>query len=132
MAAAQPCATPKDPEPPPAGGAGGTRRQVSDIDAARGVIRVRGKGGKVPDAPLPAQTDVADVVRRVHARALVWLRRHRYLDQRRAEDRGNEPAAETPVDALARAPWRPARSSAGPSRPGSTPARTWTARSRAL
>ena len=30
------------------------------------------------------------------------LRRHRYLDERRAEDRGNEPPAETPVDALAR------------------------------
>ena len=57
---------------------------------------------RVHEAPPPAQTDVADVARRVHDRALVWLRRHRYLDERPAEDRGNEPAADTPVDALAR------------------------------
>jgi hypothetical protein len=38
----------------------------------------------------------------VHDRALVWLRRHRYLDERPAEDRSNEPAADTPIDALAR------------------------------
>ena len=30
------------------------------------------------------------------------LCRHRYLDERRAEDRGNEPPADTPVEALAR------------------------------
>lgn len=30
------------------------------------------------------------VVRRVHLRALVWLRRHNYLDERPAEERGND------------------------------------------
>ena len=54
------------------------------------------------EAPPPAKTDVALVAQRVHDRSLVWLRRHRYLDERPAEDRGNEPAADTPVDALAR------------------------------
>jgi hypothetical protein len=34
--------------------------------------------------------------------ALAWLRRHRYLDESPAEDRGNEPASATPIDALAR------------------------------
>ena len=57
---------------------------------------------RVHEAPPPAKTDVADVARRVHDRALVWLRRHRYLDEHRAEDQGNEPPADTPVDALAR------------------------------
>jgi hypothetical protein len=47
-------------------------------------------------------TDVALVAQRVHDRSLVWLRRHRYLDERPAEDRSNEPAADTPIDALAR------------------------------
>ena len=50
----------------------------------------------------PAKTDVAGVVRRVHDRAVVWLRKHRYLDERPAEDRGNEPPAVTPVEGLAR------------------------------
>ena len=33
---------------------------------------------------------------------MLWLRRHRYRDERRAEDRGNEPAVDTPASALAR------------------------------
>jgi hypothetical protein len=70
--------------------------------AVDGVFEEHGEGVRLHEAPPPAQTDVADVVQRVHDRALVWLRRHRYLDERPAEDRGNEPAAETPVDALAR------------------------------
>ena len=42
--------------------------------------------------------------RRSHAppSVLAWLRRHHYLDERPAEDRSNEPAPDTPIDALAR------------------------------
>jgi len=36
---------------------------------------------------------VAEVARRVRDRALLWLRRHGYLDERAAEERGNEPVA---------------------------------------
>ena len=35
-------------------------------------------------------------------RALAWLRWHRHLDERPAEDRSNQRAADTPIDALAR------------------------------
>jgi hypothetical protein len=70
--------------------------------AVDGVFEKHGEGVRLHEAPPPAKDDVATVVQRVHDRALVWLRRHRYLDERRAEDRGNEPAADTPVDALAR------------------------------
>src|SRR5262249_14531418 len=66
------------------------------------VFQKHGEGVRVHEAPPPAKTDGGDVARRVHDRALVWLRRHRYLDERPAEDRSNEPAADTPVDSLAR------------------------------
>jgi hypothetical protein len=70
--------------------------------SADAVFEKHGERVRMHEAAPPAQTDVAGVARRVHDRALVWLRRHRYLDERPAEDRGNEPPAETPVDALAR------------------------------
>ena len=70
--------------------------------SADAVFDKHGERVRMHEAPPPAQSDVADVARRVHDRALVWLRRHRYLDERPAEDRGNEPPADTPVDALAR------------------------------
>ena len=66
------------------------------------VFEKHGASVRLHEAPPPAKTDVTDVVQRVHDRALVWLRRHRYLDDRRAEDRGNEPSADSPVDGLAR------------------------------
>jgi hypothetical protein len=76
------------------------------VDAARyheGVTRRhRTDGNPAPLAPPPAKADVVDVARRVHDRALAWLRRHRYLDERSAEVLCNEPAAETLIDALAR------------------------------
>lgn len=56
---------------------------------------------RVHEAPPPANTDVAEVVRRVHERALVWLRKHRYLDERPAEERGNDAPESTPIDAFA-------------------------------
>lgn len=60
---------------------------VVGVDA---VFEKDGEGARIREAPPPAKTDVADVAQRVHERALVWLRRHRYLDERPAEDRGNE------------------------------------------
>ena len=66
------------------------------------VFEKHGDGVRLHDAPPPSKQDVGDVVQRVHDRAIVWLRRHRYLDERRAEERGNEPPARAPIDALAR------------------------------
>ena len=74
------------------------RATPQSVDA---VFERHGEGVRTHEAP-PAKTDVADVAQRVHDRSLVWLRRHRYLDERPAEDRSNEPAADTPIDALAR------------------------------
>jgi len=69
--------------------------------AVDGVFEEHGEGVRLHETPPPAKDDVATVVQRVHDRALVWLRRHRYLDERRAEDRSNVPAPDTPIDALA-------------------------------
>jgi hypothetical protein len=41
-------------------------------------------------------------VRRDAEGAPTWLRRHRYLDERPADALRNEPAPDTPIDALAR------------------------------
>jgi Transposase zinc-binding domain/Putative transposase len=70
--------------------------------AVDAVFDKQGDGVRIHEAPTPAKADVTDVAQRVHDRALVWLRRHRYLDERPAEDRSNEPAPDTPIDALAR------------------------------
>ena len=70
--------------------------------AAFAVFERHGDGVRIHEAPPPAKADVDDVARRVHDRALAWLRRHRYLEERPAEDRSNEPATETLIDALAR------------------------------
>jgi hypothetical protein len=53
------------------------------------------------EAPPPAKTDVADVARRVHARALAWLHKRRYLDERSVQERGNDAPEQTPIDAFA-------------------------------
>jgi hypothetical protein len=70
--------------------------------AVDAVFDKQGEGVCLHEAPPPAKADVVDVARRVHDRALAWLRRHRYLDERSAEALCNEPAAETLIDALAR------------------------------
>jgi hypothetical protein len=70
--------------------------------AVDAVFEKHGEGVRIREAPPPAKTDVALVAQRVHDRALVWLRRHRYLDERPAEDLSNEPPEDTPIDALAR------------------------------
>src|SRR5580692_683011 len=56
--------------------------------SADAVFDKHGGGVRIHEARPPAKTDVADVARRVHDRALVCLRRHRYLDERPAEARG--------------------------------------------
>jgi len=70
--------------------------------AVDAVFDKHGDGVRMHEAPPPAKADVAGIAQRVHDRVLVWLRRHRYLDERPAEDRSNEPAPGTPIDALAR------------------------------
>jgi hypothetical protein len=70
--------------------------------AVDAVFEKHGAGVRLHEAPPPSKHDVGDVVQRVRDRAVVWLRRHRYLDERPAEERGNEPSANTPIDGLAR------------------------------
>ena len=53
------------------------------------------------DAPPAATADLEHLVRRVHERALRWLRRHRYLNDRPPDERGNDTAAKEPIDAFA-------------------------------
>ena len=50
----------------------------------------------------PASSNVAEVVTRVHDRAVLWLRRHGYLDERSAEERSNEAPAATPIEGFSR------------------------------
>ena len=70
--------------------------------AIDGVFEKAGDSVRVHEAPPPEKADVEDVAKRVHDRALRWLRRHRYLDERAAEDRSNETAASTPMDDFSR------------------------------
>jgi len=58
-------------------------------------------GVRVHEAPPPDKADLDELVRRVHDRALVWLRRHRYADERTAEEHGNDPREQEPLDAFA-------------------------------
>jgi hypothetical protein len=69
--------------------------------AVDGVFEKHGDGVRLHEAKPPEKADVADVVQRVHDRALRWLRKHKYLDARPAEERSNEPSATTPIDAFA-------------------------------
>ena len=47
----------------------------------------------------PSQEDVTQVARRVRDRFVRWLYRHGYIDERAAEERGNEPAEPSALDA---------------------------------
>jgi Putative transposase/Transposase zinc-binding domain len=71
--------------------------------AADGVFEKHGGGVRWHDAPAPEKADLEALVRRVHRRALRWLRRHGYLDEGDAEERPNdrEPMADFAVLALA-------------------------------
>jgi Putative transposase. len=60
--------------------------------AIDGVFDKTDDGGVcVHQTPPPSKDDVDEVARRVRDRALRWLRRPSYLDERAAEERGNEP-----------------------------------------
>jgi hypothetical protein len=57
-----------------------------------GAFEKTGDGGvRVHEAPPPSKDDVDEVARRIRDRALRWLRRHGWLDECAAEERGNEP-----------------------------------------
>ncbi|XYI00082.1 hypothetical protein ACMHYB_10165 [Sorangium sp. So ce1128] len=51
------------------------------------------------EAPAPSKDDVGEVVRRVRDRALRWLRRKGYIDERVAEDRSNETPEPSAIEA---------------------------------
>ena len=44
------------------------------------------------EAKAPSKDDIGELAKRMHDRAVKWLRRHHWLDERAAEDRGNEAA----------------------------------------
>ena len=68
--------------------------------AVDGVFEKTGYGGvSFHEAPAPSKDDVALVAKRVRDRAVKWLRRHRYLDERVAEDRSNAPAEPSALEA---------------------------------
>ncbi|WP_437987902.1 transposase [Sorangium sp. So ce117] len=49
-----------------------------------------GGGVRFHEAPAPSKDDVSEVAKRVRERAVRWLRRHGYVDERAAEERSNE------------------------------------------
>jgi hypothetical protein len=52
-------------------------------------------------AAAPAREKLDAIVRRVHKRAEIWLRRHGYIDERSLDERSNEPPVQTALDACA-------------------------------
>jgi hypothetical protein len=52
-------------------------------------------------APPPTREELDAIVRRVEKRAMTWLRRRGYLDERPIDERSNEPPAQTALDACA-------------------------------
>jgi hypothetical protein len=66
---------------------------------ADGVFEKTDAGGTCfHEAPPPSADDVAEVARRVRDRAVRWLRRRGYLDERATEDRSNEAAEPSALD----------------------------------
>jgi len=65
---------------------------------ADGVFEKTDQGVRFHEAPPPSKDDVTEVAQRVRDRAVRWLRRHGYLDERAAEERGNEPAEPSAID----------------------------------
>jgi hypothetical protein len=67
--------------------------------AADGVFVKTDAGGvRFHEAPPSSKDDVAEVAQRVRDRALRWLRRKGYLDERAAEERSNEAAEPSALD----------------------------------
>lgn len=69
--------------------------------AADGVFERHGGGVRFHDAPPPEKADLVRLAERVHRRAAVWLRRHGYLDERSAEERGDDAREREPMGAFA-------------------------------
>ena len=69
--------------------------------AVDGVFEKQGECVRVHEASPPSKTDLDELVRRVHDRALVWLRRRDYVDDRAAEERESETKRPSPLDAFA-------------------------------
>ncbi|MDC0679560.1 transposase [Sorangium atrum] len=67
--------------------------------AIDGVFEKTAMGVRFRDAPPPSKDDVSEVARRVRERALLWLRRRGYLDERAAEERSNETIEPSALDA---------------------------------
>ena len=67
--------------------------------AIDGVFEKTAMGVRFHDAPPPSKDDVSEVARRVRERALPWLRRRGYLDERAAEERSNETIEPSALDA---------------------------------
>ena len=69
--------------------------------AVDGVFEKHSEGVRFIDAKAPEKADVTDVAQRVHRSSLRRLRKHRYIDEHAAEERGKEPPATAPIDAFA-------------------------------
>ena len=67
--------------------------------AIDGVFDKTAFGVRFHDAPPPSKHDVGEGARRVRDRALLWLRRRGYLDERVAEERGDETVEPSALDA---------------------------------
>lgn len=67
--------------------------------ALDGVFERHDAGVRFRDVPPPTKATLDELARRVRDRVLRWLRSHRYLDERLAEDRSNEPRPATAIDA---------------------------------
>jgi hypothetical protein len=52
-------------------------------------------------ASAPTRSELDAIIERVEKRAMAWLRRHGYLDERPIDERSNEPLAQTALDACA-------------------------------
>jgi Putative transposase len=66
--------------------------------AVDGVFEKTDHGVRFHEAPPSSKDDVAEVAKRVRDRSVRWLRRHGYLDERAAEERGNEAAEPSALD----------------------------------
>jgi Putative transposase len=67
--------------------------------AADGVFEKTDAGGvRFHEAPPSSKDHIAEVAQRVRDRAVRWLRRRGYLDERAAEDRSNETAEPSAID----------------------------------
>ncbi len=70
--------------------------------AIDGVFEKKDGVARLHETRPPDKTEIDEVARRVHDRAVRWLRRHGYLDERALDERSNEPADATPMDGLSR------------------------------